>query len=1027
MSSFTYVAKKNKVQPADVAGAEDGAAAGSAPSTVVSGYSPRLRGAAATPGAPAGPPPRGLFEVLKFGGSSMGSAARIAKVLDTIDRACREHPDKRFAVVVSAGGSTTDLLLTAADYASEGEQDRALAVLDQISSNQLSNAFEANSVPSELPPRPSPGAGAAGSTAAGGEEMEIMTLDDDSCRVVPTASKKRKRQPASDSQSQQPLMPRDFVPRIRRTLQPLRKIMEGMALLRERTPQGLDYALSFGERISAITLTYLLNARGVGAVFVDAREVAGGWVRTNAHFGAATVDWATTRSNVESLWKGWGARVSVHTGFIGSSADGRTTTLGRNGSDYTATLLGGALKAKTVIINTDVPGVMTADPRIVAGARPVSHLSYHEALELAVYGAKLFHGRTFFPLIQTNVPMLIRNTCAKDLHAGTLISSVKSTDTNTTQGAAMGRPTCVTSLENCAMIEVSLMHQGASRNPKLGQIMSTTLADVAATVYLESQAAHGHSCVFVVPMSETEAVVAALTKSLATAISEGTVAEPTIVSPVTMLSVVLEDMREHPDVASCVNGTLASLGIKVLAVSMGTRSYSCVVSGGETTVRAVRGVHNAFNLSEQHCSLFIVGASQCHYGSSTTAISLVEVIRAQSARLQRELNLHLNLVGVMCVGSSGKTHLLTSEKKGRVIDCDSAISILSQGALATPRSSDNEVNEGTIHDSGSTCSETYSNVLRFLKTCQNPIIVDCSGNEAHCRGLYDDAFREGVDLVVGNAMSICALSQESPVLKYLQHKSKGGTARGSSLVRYDTTVGGALPVLSCIRSFRRSGDSLLRIQSALSGSVNAIACICSDATLGSESGSNKMSLSRAVQEAMESKYMEVDPRRDLLGIDFAHKVVVLAHEVGFDLSVEDVEITPFVPESVTGPALDLQRRGAPTKEETEIFLSALKSYDSAFEEKVREMCSGGKSLRYVADLEFDYDAQRVTASIKPVAVSRDHALYWLKGKEVFVALTTSLLPAALVLSGAGQGGREGASGLLGDIIRVAQRFKVNMH
>ena len=108
------------------------------------------------------------------------------------------------------------------------------------------------------------------------------------------------------------------------------------------------------------------------------------------------------------------------------------------------------------------------------------------------------------------------------------------------------------------------------------------------------------------------------------------------------------------------------------------------------------------------------------------------------------------------------------------------------------------------------------------------------------------------------------------------------------------------------------------------------------------------------------------------------------------------------------------------------FLSALKSYDSTFEEKVREMCSGEKSLRYVADLEFDYDTQRVTASIKPVAVSRDHALYWLRGKQVFVALTTSLLPAALVLKGAGQGGREGASGLLGDIIRVAQRFKAKM-
>ena len=207
----------------------------------------------------------------------------------------------------------------------------------------------------------------------------------------------------------------------------------------------------------------------------------------------------------------------------------------------------------------------------------------------------------------------------------------------------------------------------------------------------------------------------------------------------------------------------------------------------------------------------------------------------------------------MCVGSSGNTHLLTSKKKGTVIDCDSAINLSESGALATPDSSDSEVNEDIIHNSGSTCSETYSKVLRFLKTCQNPIIVDCSGNEAHCRGLYDDAFREGVDLVVGNAMSICALSQESPVLKYLQHKSKGGTARGGSLVRYDTTVGGALPVLSCIRSFRRSGDSLLRIQSALSGSVNAIACACSDATMGSGNSSNRLTLSRAVQEAMREQ------------------------------------------------------------------------------------------------------------------------------------------------------------------------------
>ena len=253
MSSFTHVAE-NKVQPADVAGAENCAVAGPAPAKAVSGYSPRLRGAAAAWIA-AGPPPRGLFEVLKFGGSSMGSASRIAKVLDTIDRACREHPDKRFAVVVSAGGSTTDLLLTAADYASEGEHDRALAVLDQISSNQLSNAFEANSVPSELPPRSGPDAEPEGPKGESGTTMQTMMLDDTSSESVSPVSKKRKRQEASNAQSQHPSMPRDFVPKIRRTFEPLRKIMEGMALFASAHPK--DWIMRCRSVKGSVDVTHL--------------------------------------------------------------------------------------------------------------------------------------------------------------------------------------------------------------------------------------------------------------------------------------------------------------------------------------------------------------------------------------------------------------------------------------------------------------------------------------------------------------------------------------------------------------------------------------------------------------------------------------------------------------------------------------------------------------------------------------------------------------------------------------------------
>ena len=328
--------------------------------------------------------------MLKFGGSSVGTALSLAQVLGTVgdivaegrrsdepsatSTSTAQHlqqqpggtdrvPPAQVAVVVSAQGNTTDWLLDAADFASNGKLEQALHMVDRVAEQAITNAFAAISIP-------------AGQL------------------------------PGNSRESSPGNIPAGFIQEVRKLLEPLRKLMEGMSLLREKTPQGLDYALSFGERLSAYVLARLLNARGIAALAVDARS----WVLTDSHFGDARVDWEKTRTNVHGLWASWGDRVTVHTGFIGQTVDGRTTTLGRNGSDYTATLLAGSLQATKVVINTDVPGVMTADPRIVPDAVPVSNLTFSEALELAVYGSRLFHPRTFFPLIQTGVPMLIRNT-----------------------------------------------------------------------------------------------------------------------------------------------------------------------------------------------------------------------------------------------------------------------------------------------------------------------------------------------------------------------------------------------------------------------------------------------------------------------------------------------------------------------------------------------------------------------------------------------------------------------------------------
>jgi aspartokinase/homoserine dehydrogenase 1 len=778
--------------------------------------------------------------------------------------------------------------------------------------------------------------------------------------------------------------------------------MEGMSLLRERTPQGLDYALGFGERLSAFVLTNLLCARGVDSVYVDARS----WVRTNTHFGNAKVDWEETRRNVGTLWQSWGDRVSIHTGFIGSTYDGRTTTLGRNGSDYTATLLGSSLRAKEVIINTDVAGVMTADPRIVADAVPVSNLTFAEALELAVYGSQLFHPRTFFPLMETGVPMLIRNTlgiCGADGGAsggGTLISRNGGERHNQSTAA---RPTCVTSLERLAMIEVVVLHQQAAADAKLGSLMSKTLADDNVTVYMESQAAHGHSIVFVIPQKEADATLNALNKSLRNYVEQGEVAAPVVTTNVTMLSVVLESMRLNPDVAARLCSTLASLGIHLLANTLGQRSYTCVIAGKDTK-RAVRGVHATFNLSVQVCSVFVVGAAQCKFGSSTTATSLVRVVADEEERLRTEMQLHLRLVGVVVdpalvvphrseeIGSLGggpggedPTEEVVLSDRG--LDPARAVELLSQEIAA---------------------SSSLDVMVERLKEMQNPILVDCSGSRCH-HELYERCLAAGINVVVGNALSVCSLQHSSPLL------SQKNMGRGA-LLCYDTTVGGSLPVLSCIRSLQRSGDRVLSMQCALSGSVNSIASMISEGK----------SLSESVTHAMESKYMELDPRVDLLGLDFARKLVMLSREVGFDLSVEDVEIVPFIGEDVLGRAVP--HRALPMSNgEIETLTKSLRNHDIQYDEYLKKNgCALGENSRlcYVGTLSFNYKERRVKAKLEPTSVDEESAMNRLRGKEVFVALTTSLMNGSpLILSGAGQGGRSGATGLLSDVIQVAQRLR----
>lgn len=343
----------------------------------------------------------------------------------------------------------------------------------------------------------------------------------------------------------------------------------------------------------------LLTRAGIDSFFLDSRE----WMTTDDTFGCAKVYFDESKLKLQQLAAQWNGRLPVITGFIGKARNGRTTTLGRNGSDYTATIVGASLQADYVVINTDIAGVMTADPRIVDRAVALSHLNHHEALELAVYGTRMFHARTMVPLIHGGVTMLIRNTMDPNGH-GTYISSVDKT----------GKvETCTTSLENLAILEVRtrILQDGSPNTQEnIGARITKLLESLKIPVWLSIRGAHGQALSVVIPVEMEQTACAAINTELQLEIESQEVDPLNSQSPVTMLSIVAEDFSKVPFNQTKFFGALADANIDVLAVGQGTssRSLSCVIDGKDTKI-AVRRVHDAFNVDYLVTNIVLLGCN----------------------------------------------------------------------------------------------------------------------------------------------------------------------------------------------------------------------------------------------------------------------------------------------------------------------------------------------------------------------------------------------------------------------------------
>ncbi|MBT3275869.1 MAG: aspartate kinase [Spirochaetales bacterium] len=366
---------------------------------------------------------------------------------------------------------------------------------------------------------------------------------------------------------------------IQKLLGELSSIFHGIELVRECSPRSMDLVMGFGERLSCTLIAAYLVETGTEASFVDARDC----IVTNQRHGSAVVDFKATNDNISKCiapLKG----IPVVTGFIAATPDGVTTTLGRNGSDYTASILGAGLDADTIEIWTDVDGVLSADPRSVENTFVIDQLSVEEAMELSFFGAEVIHPYTMIPAVEKNIPLRIRNTLNPSA-IGTLIASEVERHKYPITGIA--------SIENCSLVNVE--GGGMMGMPGVASRVFQALARAEVNIVMISQASSEHSICIVCRNREALAAVDALEAEFSWELNSKKINRIEHIDGLEIIAIIGENMRGTPGISGMLFNALGVAKINVLAIAQGSteRNISFVIHS-EDRKKALSAVHKVF-------------------------------------------------------------------------------------------------------------------------------------------------------------------------------------------------------------------------------------------------------------------------------------------------------------------------------------------------------------------------------------------------------------------------------------------------
>jgi len=812
------------------------------------------------------------MQVLKFGGTSVGSAENIEKVVEIIRN---QQKTEKTAVVVSAMAGVTNNLYQAANQ-SINDLDNAKQVLKKLLEKHLAviNYFF---------------------TDKKGEILKNEVQD---------------------------------------IISELKELVLGVNLLKELSPKVLDKIVVKGEILSSTIICEILKQQTQQLIYLDARE----YIVCNHQNGTVHVNFVETYRRIEKI-KAKSFSVALIPGFIASDKNGEIASLGRGGSDYTASIFATGLKAEKLIIWTDVDGVFSADPRQVKLAYPIKELSYQEAMELSHFGAKVIYPPTLHPVFSSKIDLYVKNTFNPESH-GTLISQRTTSNGKLIKG--------LSSIDNISL--VTLTGSGMVGISGFSARFFNALSVENINVILISQASSEHSICIAIKEEDSEIALESLKNEFAYEMSVLKVDMPIIEKNYSIVAVVGERMNKTIGISGKSFSVLGRNGINIHAIAQGGSELNIsFVIANKNVKKALNVLHEEFFLSEKkRINLYVAGAGN-------VGAKLLELIVKQKDYLHEEKNLEIKVKG------------LINSKKMIITEDDDFL-----------ESHEDEIQSGVDANIDTFLAAVKNNNLR------GSIFVDNTASE-EISSKYEDFLKANISVVTCNKIAASSGMENYKSLKKIARENR-------TEFLYESNVGAGLPLVKTINNLKATGDNVLKIDAVLSGSLNFI---FNEFYKG-------CSFKEAVEMAMKAGYTEPDPRIDLSGTDIARKILILARESGYEMDLDDIKIISFLPESIF------------SVKNVEEFLEKLDDHKEYLSQLLENAQKNELRLRIISTFE------KNKAVIELKQVDSNSPFYHVEGKDNVVVLTTVWYnEQPLIIKGAGAGAEVTASGILSDIISIA--------